>query len=337
MPALTDPNDVYAETRPGRLSPVVKGFPSLIYVPNSGSNTVDVIDPKTFKIIRNFKVGMQPQHVVPSYDLKSLWVLNDHSDSVNLIDPSTGKEVRSFKVEDPYNMYFTPDGKYAIAVAERKKRLDFHDPQTMQTKFSIPVDCRGVNHIDFSPNGRYFLATCEFSGSLLKVDVVEHKVVGMLDLKPKGMPQDCRLSPDGKVFYVANMDSHGVHIIDGDNFKQIGFLPTGKGAHGLYPSRDSKVMYVSNRHEGTISILDFATRSIVKKWTIPGKASPDMGGVSADGKTLWLSGRYDHEVYAIDTTDGHLIARIPVGKGPHGLCVYPQPGRYSLGHTGIFR
>jgi YVTN family beta-propeller protein len=62
-----------------------------------------------------------------------------------------------------------------------------------------------------------------------------------------------------------------------------------------------------------------------------------MGGLSADGKVLWLSGRYHGVVYAIDTTDGHLIAKIPVGKEPHGLCVWPQPGRYSLGHTGILR
>jgi DNA-binding beta-propeller fold protein YncE len=52
---------------------------------------------------------------------------------------------------------------------------------------------------------------------------------------------------------------------------------------------------------------------------------------------LWLSGRYNGVVYAISTRTGHLLATIPVGSGPHGLCVYPQPGRYSLGHTGIFR
>jgi len=62
-----------------------------------------------------------------------------------------------------------------------------------------------------------------------------------------------------------------------------------------------------------------------------------MGGVSADGKVLWLSGRYNNQVYAIDTSNGHLIARINVGLGPHGLSVWPQPGRYSLGHTGILR
>jgi YVTN family beta-propeller protein len=117
----------------------------------------------------------------------------------------------------------------------------------------------------------------------------------------------------------------------------IEFIPTGKGAHGLYASRDSKVLYVSNRGEGSVSVIDFATRKVVQKWHLPGGGSPDMGGVSADGKVLWLAGRYHHEVYAIDTGDGKLLARIRVGKGPHGLCVYPQPGRYSLGHTGVFR
>ena len=89
--------------------------------------------------------------------------------------------------------------------------------------------------------------------------------------------------------------------------------------------------------EGSVSVISFATRKVVHKWRIPGGGSPDMGGVSADGKVLWLSGRYNADVYAISTVTGRLLARIPVGSGPHGLCVYPQPGRYSLGHTGVFR
>jgi len=151
------------------------------------------------------------------------------------------------------------------------------------------------------------------------------------------MPQDVKLSPDGSVFYVADMEAGGVHLIDGDELREIGFLRTGKGTHGLYVSRDSRVLYASNRDEGSVSLIDFASRKVADKWQLPGKASPDMGGVSADGKVLWLSGRYHSEVYAIDTASGKLLARIPVGREPHGLCVYPQPGRYSLGHTGIFR
>ena len=101
-------------------------------------------------------------------------------------------------------------------------------------------------------------------------------------------------------------------------------------------SRDSKVLYVTNRNAGTISLLDFATNTVTGTWRIPG-GSPDMGGVSADGKVLWVSGRYNGVVYAIDTTTGAVLHTIRVGSGPLGLCVLPQPGRYSLGHTGVFR
>lgn len=337
MPPPLNSSDLYAADRPGDLSPVVKNYPPRIYVPNSSSRSVTVIDPATYRVIEEFRVGRQPQHVTPSYDLRTLWVLNDKGNSLTRIDPATGKKGNTIPVGDPYNMYYTPDGKYAIVVAERRKRLNFLDVATMKVSHSLKVPCKGVDHIDFSADGRYLIASCEFSGMLLKVDVADQTLLGTLLLAKKGMPQDVKLSPDGAVFYVADMVANGVYLIDGENMRKIAFIPTGRGAHGLYVSRDSRVLYVSNREEGTISLIDFAGRRVVRKWQLPGRASPDMGGVSADGKVLWLSGRYNSEVYAIDTSDGKLLARIPVGREPHGLCVYPQPGRYSLGHTGIFR
>lgn len=346
MPAVQDPNDIYAADHAGTLSETVRNYPSRVYVPNSGDNTVDVIDPKTFKIIAHFSSGgHEPQHVVPRYDLKKLWVINDLGDTATDIDPATGARGKTIPVEDPYNMYYTPDGKFAIVVAERKQKLNFLDPFTMKLVESVPVSCPGIDHMDFTADGRYLIASCEFSSELLKVDVATHKIVGSLKLEKGGMPQDVKTSPDGKVFYVADMMANGIYLIEPDSFKRIGFIPTDKGTHGLYVSRDSKVLYISNRGEanrgnraeGSISLLDLATRKLIGKWVIPHGGSPDMGGVSADGKQLWLSGRYDREVYVFDTGDGHLLARIPVGKGPHGLCVYPQPGRYSLGHTGVFR
>jgi DNA-binding beta-propeller fold protein YncE len=160
------------------------------------------------------------------------------------------------------------------------------------------------------------------------------------------MPQDVRVSPDGKTFFVADMMADGVHVVDGASFQQIGFIPTGVGAHGLYPSRDGKSLYVANRGgnqirgkprgKGGVSVIDFASRKVTAQWMIPGGGSPDMGNVSADGRYLWLSGRYDDVVYRIETTSG-AVDKVKVGREPHGLTVWPQPGRYSLGHTGNLR
>ena len=351
MPPVINPNNLYSETRSDNLSGVVAKHLPRVYVPNRSSNDVWVIDPGTSKVISKFKVGIHPQHVVPSWDLKTLWVNNNaegrDDGSVTPIDPLTGKPGKSIPVDDPYNMYFTPDGSAAIIVAEARKRLDFRDPQTMAMKYSIDTpSCPGINHADFSIDGRYAIFTCEYGGAVAKVDLVDKKVLGYLKLSKGGMPQDVRISPDGKVFYIADMKAEGVFVIDGDKFVEVGHIKTGLGTHGLYPSRDGTKLYVANRGvarvygppkgKGSVSVIDFATRKVTATWTIPGGGSPDMGNVTIDGKQLWLSGRYDNEVYVFDTDSGS-VKKIPVKTEPHGLTVWPQPGRYSLGHTGNLR
>ncbi len=385
MPPVVDRNNLYSETAAGKLSPAVAGALERVYVPNRTDRTVSVIDPATLKVIDTFKVGVDPQHVVPSWDLKTLWVANNAEGrtdgSLTPIDPRTGKPGKPIAVDDPYNLYWSPDGRYAIVVAEAYKRLDFRDPVSMKMEFTIPTpECDGINHADFSIDGRYALFTCEFGGAVTKIDLVNRKVVETIRLSPyfnrpevlellakpgrkphrmmdptipratiitmRGMPQDVRAAPDGKTFYVADMMADGVHVVDFETFRQTGFIPTGVGAHGLYPSRDGKRLYVANRGsnkirgsargKGSVSVLDFATRTVVANWPVPGGGSPDMGNVSADGRYLWLGGRYDHEVYRFDTTSG-AVDKVNVGREPHGLTVWPQPGRYSLGHTGNLR
>lgn len=338
IPPLLDPHNVYAAERPGLLSPTVRGDPALVYVPNSKSNTVDVISQRTFRIVRQFAVGALPQHVTPSWDLRTLYVTNDASNSLTPIDPRTARPGRPIPVLDPYNMYFTADGRWAIVVAEAHHELDFRDAHTMALHHALVTpECGGVDHMDFTADGRNALVSCEFAGRMIVVDLGAERVVKTIELAPSAMPQDVKLSPDGATFYVADMAAGGVWVIDARTMSKIGFVHTGAGAHGLYPSRDAKVLYVSNRMDGSITVLSFATRRQIHKWRLPGGGSPDMGGVSADGKVLWLSGRYNAEVYAISTVTGRLLHRIKVGNGPHGLCVWPQPGRYSIGHTGILR
>jgi YVTN family beta-propeller protein len=356
--AQTQSLNLYSESTEGKLSPAVADALPRVYVPHIKSGDIYVIDSTTFQVVDKFKVGGNPQHVIPSWDMTTLWIAGSGERKlpgiVIPIDPKTARPGKTIKVEDAYNMYFTPDGSSAIIVAEALRRLEFRNPQTMKLQYNIPTpECSGVNHADFSADGTFAIFTCEFGGGkLAKVDLVQKKVTGYLTLtRPKtatghNMPQDIRISPDGTVFYVADMESDGVHLIDAATFKVVGFIATGRGTHGLYPSRDGKKLYVTNRGThmgeikpkgmGSISVIDFETRKVEANWPIPGGGSPDMGNVSADGKYLWVSGRFDKCVYAIDTTTGE-VKTIPVGTEPHGLTIWPQPGRYSLGHTGVFR
>src|SRR2546425_1234155 len=260
MPPGRDSANIYAAIGAGMLDSVARRALPLVYVPLGGEASVAVIDPHTFRVLRKFETGALPQHVVPAYDLRTLWVANDLGNTLTPIDPETGKAGKAVRVVDPYNLYFTPDGRYAVVVAERLQRLDFRDPHT---------------------------------------------------------------------------------------FRVLGFIRTGMGTHGIYPSRDGQYLYVTNRGahtlkgarrgRGSVSVLDPVTRKVVATWPVPRGGSPDMGNVSADGTELWLSGRFDQEVYVFDTKTGRLLHRIPVGRGPHGLTVWPQPGRDSLGHTGNMR
>ena len=330
--------DLYAHDHAGMVSAVARRDPARVYVPNSGSDSVDVIDPRTYRVVGHFAVGALPQHVTPSHDLKTLYVNNDVGNSLTPIDPRTGRPGKPVPVDDPYNLYFTIDGRYAIVIAERLHRLDFRTAHTFRLVRALTVPCAGVNHMDFSPNGRYAIASCEFSGRMLKVDVRRFRVLAVRALPRRfAVPQDVRSSPDARVFYVTDLAAGGVWEVDPRRLKVIGFIRTGAGAHGLVVGRTGKVLYVANRNEGSVSVISFRTRRVIRKWWIPGGGSPDMGDVSADGRVLWLSGRYNSEVYAISTRTGRLIARIPVGAGPHGLSVWPQPGRFSLGHTGNMR
>jgi YVTN family beta-propeller protein len=333
------PPNVYAHTLAGMLTPVTRRARYLVYVPDSEGDGVYVISPKIRRVIDYFQTGPVVQHVVPAWNLKTLYATNDVGNSLTPIDPNTGRRAGpNISVADPYNMYFTPDGLHAIVVEEAKAVLAFRDPHTFALQKALPVKCDGVDHMDFSADGSFALASCEFSGQMVKVDVRSETITQYVHVG--GSPQDVKLSPDGRTFYVANRflpnrGVSGVQLIDAGTLRLVGFIRTPLDAHGLYVSRDTKDLYVTDRAGGAITVIDFATHRVIATWRVPG--TPDMGGVSPDGRVLWVSGRFSSAVYAISTRTGKVIATIPVGISPHGLCVWPQPGRYSTGHTGVMR
>ncbi len=255
MPAPVDPKNVYAGAGAGMFSPAVAGHLSRVYSPNLITGKVDVIDPETFKVIESLAAIPSPQHIVPSWDLQTLWVSGDisyrggHAD-VMPIDPRTGKLGKAIVVPDSYNLYFTPDGKSAITVAEAMRRLEFRDPQSMALQGYIATPrCPGINHADFSPDGSYAIFTCEYDNALAKIDLVHHTLEGVLPLSKGGMPQDIRIAPDGSAFFVADLLKDGVVVVDGE-IVQGGRLHSDRRrrARALSQPRRNQALRLQSRH-----------------------------------------------------------------------------------------
>jgi YVTN family beta-propeller protein len=330
------PVNVYANTMSGVVPCPLCELPPRVYVPNSTAGTVDVIDPLTMKVVDHYAVGAIPHHIAPAWDMSALYVDNEGSSSLTVLDINTGRPRGTISIPFPYNLYFTPDGTKAIDVVERLQRIEFRDPHNKWKLLkSVGIPWPGADHLDFSADGSYLMISTEYSGVVAKVDVVNMRLIGSVDVG--GLPIDVRLSPDGRYFYVTNQGRMGVSVIDPVAMKEIQFIPTGRGAHGLQVSRDTKSLYVSNRLEGSFSVIDFATRRVVAKWRIPGGGSPDMLQLSPDGTQLWASGRYNATVYVMSTVTGQLIKKIAVGAEDHGLTYFPNVGLHSLGHNGVYR
>ncbi len=338
--AAPTPLDVYRGTAAGLISATAARFPERVYVPDEASGDLFVIDPKTFQIIDRYHVGASAQHVTPDWDLQRLYVecVFEGAGRMAIIDPLTGKLAGGLDILGPYNLYFTIDGSTAIVVVDRAKpgvQMYFYDRLTWKLKSSLVIPYAGADHMDFTPDGHYGLISTEYDGYVVKVDVVNYSVVGAV--KVGGKPVDSRLSPDGTVVYTANQGRHGVSVIDWQTMTEIDFIKTDTGAHGLSFSRDRKVMYITNRDAGTLSVYDLASKTLTAKWKIGG--SPDMISVSPDGTQLWISNRYSWHgsVSVVSTVDGSVISLIKTGGQPHGLAYYPQPGIMSVGHNGNMR
>jgi DNA-binding beta-propeller fold protein YncE len=341
MPPVPVERNVYADAGAGMLAPAVRADRPLVYVPDVRAGDVRVIDPETYEVVARYPIGREVQHVVPAYDLRTIYATDDRGNRIVPFNPVTGRPNASIPVLDPYNLYFTPNGASAISVAEAHRELIWYDAHSWRQQDITPTPgCAGINHADFTADGRTAVFTCEFAGQVAVIDIASHRLLRMIDMPHRHIhmgPQDIKLAPNGSVFYIADSQENGVWVLDGAATRVLREIPTGRGAHGLYLSRDARRLFVTDRNEGAISVLDADTGGVLAKWPIPGGGSPDMGNVTADGSQLWLSGRYNQVVYVLSTVNGQLISRIPVGPEPHGLCVWPQPGRYSLGHTGITR
>lgn len=295
------------------------------FISNSDGNSIAIIDRDTYQMIKTLPVGRYPHHMIVSLDGHYLYVGNAHSNTASVIDLATETIVKTLPLLDPYNLYYTPDGKFLVTTLTGHGRVDIRASDQwndMQGATGWPLVAKvptgkDPNHFAFSPDGRFMYVTNEYSHQLSVLDLQARKVTRQVETGRR--PVDVSIAPGGKVLFVAIYGEGEVKAYDTESFAELERIPTGAGAHGMAMSVDGRTLFVSNRNANSVSVIDVATRKVTKTFEVP--KGPDMMEVTPNGKELWVTGRYGSEVFVIDLSTGEITHRIKTGAAPHGVAL----------------
>lgn len=302
------------------------GLLAALYVPsalaeiaivlNSTDENVSLVDTQTYTVVGKTAVGKEPHHIMGTPNDSQVLIANAVSNSLSVLDPKTGKELQTIKnISDPYQLGFSPDGKWFVTNSLRLDRVDIYSAKDYQLVTRVPA-AKMPSHMAFDNASQFVFVTLQDSNEIQAIDLKTHKAVWKM---PVGnTPAGILMTPDDKYLLVACMGPGHVEVIDWRKRETVKRVPSGDATHNFQPRGDGRHLFVSNRTvQGSISIFDMQTLSVVGKIDVPG--GPDDMWVRADGKELWATARFGRKVQVIDLTQNKVVRSIPVGNSPHGL------------------
>jgi YVTN family beta-propeller protein len=289
---------------------------STAVVLNSDDDTLSVVSSDGYHEVSRTHIGRGPHHLIVSPDGRTLILAMSGSNELVLVDRTTGVESKRIEASDPYQIGFSPDGKWFVAASLRLDRIDIYDANTFQLVHRLPAATL-PSHIAFARDSGTVFVTLQSTGGLIAIELASGKVLWTAPIGPT--PAGIVTRPTGTLLagimgsdYIAEIDPQDGHVIQK--------IHTGNGAHNFLAAPDGKTLYVSNRVAGTISVLDADTLAITATFIAPG--GPDDMALSPDGKELWVTDRWHASVGVIELASGTLKATVPVGRSPHGIFVY---------------
>ncbi len=285
-----------------------------VIVLNSGEGTVSVIDRATRKLVNTFNVGKEPHHLISTLKDDELVVANAASNDLVFLDPISGEVKRRLpRIIDPYQLGYTADGKWFLSISLRLDRVDIYSMPNYELKARIAV-AKTPSHVSFSADSKFAYVTLQDSNEVVALDMTTHKEVWRV--KTGRTPAGIWTSPQGLLF-VGIMGQDFVEVIDPVKRETVKKIVTGRGAHNIFPMGDGQNVLVSNRVDGTITKVDYKTYAVSKPIKVGNGV--DCMEVSADGKEVWATVRWEARVAVIDMTGQKPIEYIPVGRSPHGI------------------
>jgi YVTN family beta-propeller protein len=285
---------------------------------NSGEASVSLIDMDKRAVYKTFPIGKEPHHLMITPDQKSVLVANAAGDDVVFLDPKTGDiQSRLPNIVDPYHIGYSPNKKWFVAAGNRLDRVDIYAAKNQELKLvKIVKAAKTPSHIAFTNDSKLTFVTLQDSNELIAIDLASQEIVWRMPIGK--MPAGVWMTPGDKHLLIGLTGSDLVQVVDWKQQKIVKEIKTGKGAHNFRPLGDKRHIFLTNRVDSTISIIDM--EKLEKVADIKGLPSgPDCMDITADGKELWVTFRFAKKVGIIDIASRKLVTTIPVGKSPHGI------------------
>ena len=297
-----------------------------LFVTNTKSDSVSVIDTNTFEVLATIPVGNgKPNRIVFHPDGKWAWVVYDKSHDLGVIDADTRKLVKRVKIGgNPYNLSFTPDGRYLLVLDwssdTSNDEIIFYDLQAEKIDGRVEVSTWPAHSV-FSRDGKRLYVSGETAGDLTVIDVTTRTTVAR-HVHGGGDAMGLALAADGKILYAAAGENKTILKIDTATNKPIGTIALPGIVHESTLTLDGRYLYTTLRRSNKIVVVDTSSDKVVT--TIPQKGYPDLVTMEPTGRHALVTNRWADHVSVIDLTTHAQVRTIPVGKAPHGMALRPR-------------
>lgn len=230
-------------------------------------------------------VGREPHHLIRSPDGEEVLLSSTVTNEIVVLDARTGERRRVVRdVIDPYQLGYSPDGKWFVTAAYRLDHVDIYKADGLKLAGRIFLD--GLpSHLAFDNESKTVFVTLQQSGRLAAFDLSSQMIKWSV---PVGSaPAGIVMLPDGKRLLVALTGEDGFIIVDPEKGDILGRVRTGNGAHNFWPKGDGRHYFLSNRIASTISLIDTQEMKVVGEIRVPG--GPDDMDITSDGRELWVA------------------------------------------------
>ena len=282
----------------------------LAFVINSNDASVSLLDLATHREVQRIPLLREPHHMALTPDRRSLVIGDTAGNTLFFLDPHTGAVQRQAVVSDPYQLQFSPDGRYLTVAGLARAQIDIYDAQSLKLLHRIAA--RSLpSHMNYAPDSSEVFVSLQGTDRLMAIETATGRVVwnSRVGRTPAGV-----LWNRGRLLVGLMGEAHFA-VVDPANGRVERLIPTGRGAHTMFLTHDQKLIYATNRVDGTLSVLDPVSLAVLRTIRLPG--GPDDLDFAPDGK-IWAALRFAQSVAVLDPATG-AIERIPVGRSPHGI------------------